>query len=154
RKVNTSGVISTYAGTGSSGSTGDGGQATAANMYGPLRLALDPSGNLYFSDTSSSRVRKITASTGIINAYAGNGIGGFNGDGGQATAATISLPYGLAVDWAGILYIGDYSSGVIRMVMPNGVISTMAGVGGKSGYNADNIPAASAWLNNLKGIAI
>jgi hypothetical protein len=106
RKVNTSGVISTIAGNGTAGYSGDGGQATAAELSGPQDAVLDASGNLYITDFANHRVRKVNTS-GVISTIAGTGTGGSSGDGGQATAAKIGGPSGLEFDASGNLYIAD-----------------------------------------------
>ncbi len=94
-------MISTIAGTGTASYSGDGGQATAAAINYPHGIALDSSGNVYFSDNSNYRVRKITASTGIISTYAGTGSASYSGDGGQATAAGLYNLNGLCIDSSG-----------------------------------------------------
>ncbi len=94
-------VISTIAGTGTASYSGDNGQATSATMNGPLGIALDSSGNVYFSDFINHRVRKITASTGIITTYAGTGSATYSGDNGVASSATLNNPIGLSMDSSG-----------------------------------------------------
>ncbi len=94
-------VITTFAGTGTAGYSGDGSQATSAAVYHPTGLAIDSSGNVYFSDWENHRVRKITTSTGIITTYAGTGTSSFNGDGGVASSAALNNPYGLSMDTSG-----------------------------------------------------
>jgi sugar lactone lactonase YvrE len=123
RKVS-SGLITTVAGGGSL--SGDSIPATSANLSGPLGIAVDLSGNLYISDESTNRVRKV--SNGVITTIAGNGTGGFAGDNGPATSAQLSEPSGLAVDSAGNLYIADTRNARIRRVS-GGVITTLAGGG-------------------------
>jgi sugar lactone lactonase YvrE len=125
RMINTSGVISTVAGNGTGGYSGDGGQATAAEVNRPLYVTVDKSGNLYISDYDNNRIRMVNTS-GVISTVAGNGIGGYSGDGSAATAAGISLPGGVAVDNAGNLYIAQYYNDAIRMVNTSGIISTIA----------------------------
>ncbi len=94
-------VITTIAGTGTAGFSGDGDQATAATISVPHGLAVDSSGNVYFNDYANHRVRKITLSTGIITTYAGTGTGGYSGDGGDATSAALNQPNGLCIDTSG-----------------------------------------------------
>ncbi len=131
RKVTAStGIITTIAGTGTSNYTGNGGKATAANLAGPLGLAVDPSGNIYIADTQNNVVRKVTAATGIITGYAGNGNADDTGDGGKATAATFDNPWDVALDAAGNVYISQQLMGVIRKVVASGTISTVAGIPG------------------------
>ena len=120
RKVNTSGIISTIAGVaGIVGYSGDGGSATAAKFAGPVGLALDAVGNLYIADQNNNVIRKIDT-TGIITTVAGNVLAAHNsGDGGQATAAGLFNPYGVAIDALGNLYISDWGDNVIRKVTYN-----------------------------------
>ena len=94
-------VISTFAGTGATSYSGDGGPATAATMYNPCGIVTDSTGNVYFSDFFNHRVRKITVSTGIITTYAGTGTASFSGDGGAATSADMFQPQELSIDTSG-----------------------------------------------------
>lgn len=126
RMVDTRGVITTIAGTGNAGDTGDGGPATAATLNEPYGLAIDVSGNIYVSDSSGARVRMVDRH-GVITTVAGTGEAGYSGDGGPATQAMLDQPYGLAVDGEGNLYIADAGNGTIRMVDTNGVITTVVG---------------------------
>lgn len=157
RKVTVStGKISTVAGDGVAGYSGDGGAATSAELHNPLGVALDTVGNIYFADTFNYRLRKVTASTGIISTVAGDGTDGYSGDGGAATSAEIS-PFGVAVDTPGNIYIGDFDNERIRKVTAStGLISTVAGDGyedhGRNGtyvggYSGDGGLATSAELN-------
>jgi trimeric autotransporter adhesin len=123
RKVS-GGVITTVAGNGTQGYSGDGGSATNAQLNGPLGLTAAPSGDLYIADTVNNVVRKVTG--GTIITVAGNGIQGYSGDGGAATSAELKFPTGLAVDASGNLYIADTGNWVIRKVS-GGTISTFAG---------------------------
>ncbi len=145
RRVAPDGVITTYAGTGTPDFGGDGGQASQARLFSPTGLALDSAGNLYIADSGNARIRKVTASTGVITTVAGNGLIGFSGDGGQATQATFKLPFGVAVDKDGALYICDTRDSRIRRVGTNGVITTICGTG-VAGYNGDNRPALGAQI--------
>lgn len=113
------GVIATVIGTGTSGLTGNGGAATSATISGPYSARSDASGDLYVADNNNT-VRKVTASTGIISAFAGTGTAGSSGDGGAATFATLSAPRGLAVDAAGDLFISDTGNNKVRMVYEGG----------------------------------
>jgi hypothetical protein len=103
RKITVStGIISSVAGTSSGSYSGDGGLATSAALNEPYDIAIDSSGNVYIADANNNCIRKVTVSTGIISTYAGTGTGAYSGNGGQATAATISYPNGVALDAAGI----------------------------------------------------
>jgi sugar lactone lactonase YvrE len=153
-------VISTIAGTGSAGSTGDGGLATSATLNGPLAVALDSSGNLYIADTGNNVIRKIVLSTGVITTVAGTaGAGGYSGDGGLATSAKLNNPQSVAVDSSGNLYVADTANLVIREVS-GGNITTIAGnntAGGgcQTTTNCNNGgPATGAQLNNPEGVAV
>lgn len=149
RKVS-AGVIATVVGTGVVGFPGDGGPAIAANLWGPLGLAIDSSGNLYISDSADERVRKV-ALDGTISTVAGTGLPGYTGDNGPATAAEINQPIGIAVDLSGNLYFSDGVSRV-RKVSAGGTISTFAGTG-VSGYSGDGGPATTAQLTQPFGVA-
>jgi uncharacterized protein (TIGR03437 family) len=153
RKVSASGTITTVAGAGSSGFSGDGGPATSAQLDGPQGLAVDQGGNLYIADTANHRIRKVTPS-GIITTVAGDGISGFSGqgDGGPATKASLVYPAGVAVDTSGSLYIADPWDFRIRKVSPSGTITTVAGSSG--GYSGDGGPATSAKLFYPQAVAI
>ena len=126
RKVDTKQIISTIAGTGTAGFSGDGSAASKAQMNFPTGIAIDGSGNLYIADFLNLRVRKIDSS-GNINSVAGNGVLSFSGDGGPALNAQLNAPQGLAVDSAGNLYISDTNNNVVRKVARNGTITTFAG---------------------------
>ncbi len=145
RKVSAStGIITTVAGNGSPDYSGDGGAATAAGLYYPYGVAVDAAGNLYIADTVDNRIRKVSASTGIITTVAGNGSPGYSGDGGAATAAELYYPYGVAVDAAGNLYIADTGNNRIRKVSAStGIITTVAG-NGTAGYSGDGGAATAA----------
>ncbi len=158
RKVDTSGNITTVAGTGYGaglgfgGFAGDGLAAKSAQLNGPLGVAVDAAGNLYISDTGNNRIRKVTAGTNIITTIAGSTTG-FGGDLGLATAAKLNRPIGIAVDAAGNLYIADSSNSRIRKVTPAGVIVTIAG-NGRPAFTGDGGPATSASLNGPSGVAV
>lgn len=152
RKVGTDGNINTVAGNGQSNSTGDGGAATSAAINSPEGIALDRSGNLYVADTAGHRVRKVTPD-GTITTVAGNGNGGFQGDGGPATQASLYYPKGLATDKAGNLFIADWLNSRVRVVTPDGNIYTAAG-NGSFAYYGDGGPATSAALRFPWGLAV
>jgi uncharacterized repeat protein (TIGR03803 family) len=145
RKVATNGIITTVAGNGTNGFLGDNGQATNAEMHFPFGVAVDVYGNLYIADYSNNRIRKV-GTNGIITTVAGNGTGGYLGDGGLATSAELSSPGGVALDAFGDLLIADYHNNRIRMVATNGVITTLAGTG-TPGFYGDGGPATNALLH-------
>ena len=148
------GIITTVAGNGVRGSSGDGGHATAAQLNGPIGVALDTAGNIYIADYGVSKIRMIAGSTGNITTIAGDGVYGYSGDGGHATAAQLSGPRGIALDLAGNIYIADTNNNRIRMVTGStGIITTIAG-NGNSGYSGDNGPATAAQLNGPIGVAL
>ena len=151
RKVSPGGSISTVAGNGAVGFSGDGGLATSAKLSAPTGVAVDSAGNLYIADTMNDRVREVSAS-GIIGTVAGGGTSGL-GDGGPATSAQLSAPSGLAVDGAGNLYIADTGYNRVRRVSPNGTINTVAGAGSAS-YWGDGGPAVSAQVSNPGGVFV
>ena len=154
RKINTSGIISTIAGTGTAGYNGDGIMATSAKLHNPNTIALDTSGNIYISDYYNNEVRKVTVSTGIISAIAGNGTAAFYGDGGLATAAELNYPSGVALDSKQNIYISDYSNNRIREIKAStGIINTVAG-NGTPGYSGDGGIATAAELNNPWDIVV
>ena len=147
-----SGNISTFAGNGTAGFSGDGGAATSAELNYPEGLAVNAAGDVYVSDRSNSRVRKVAA--GIISTVAGNGTGGYSGDGGAATSAELCDPSELALDPSGNIYIADVINQRIRKVtVSSGMISTVAG-NGTSGFLGDGGAAASAELYYPNGVAV
>ena len=152
RKVDSTGTITTIAGTGEFGFSGDGGPAVAAQLRSPRGVAVDSAGNVYIADSSNRRIRKID-STGTITTIAGTGRLGFSGDGGPAVAAQLRSPYGVAVDGAGNLYIADASNNGIRKVDSTGTITTIAGTG-ESGFSGDGGPAVEAELRSPYGVAV
>ncbi len=145
------GQIATVAGTGLPGYAGDGGAGTAARLNLPMALTLDAGGNLYIADTNNHRVRELTAG-GLIHTVAGDGLQGFSGDGGSATAAAIDSPGGLAMDAAGALYIADTHNQRLRVVRA-GTITTVAGTGAP-GFGGDGAPAATARLALPHGVSV
>ena len=155
RKVTAStGIITTVAGNGTWGYSGDGGAATSAELFSPLGVAVDASGNIYIADSGNNRIRKVTASTGIITTVAGNGTGGYSGDSGVATSAELNSPFGVAVDASGNIYIVDSGNNRIRkMTASTGIITTVAG-NGTGGYSGDSGVATSAELNSPYGVAV
>ncbi len=145
-------IITTVAGNGILGYSGDGGPATAAKFHIPGKVIIDNKGNLFIADDYNHCVRKVNAVTGIINTIAGTGVAGYNGDGISATSAQLDDPCGMAFDAAGNLFIGDIINHRVRKINAvTGIISTVAGTGfgagGLGGYNGDGIPATMAELN-------
>jgi YD repeat-containing protein len=145
RRIDPDGIITTVAGTGSAGSSGDGGPATSAQLYSPIGVDLGPDGSLYIAEYYGHRIRRVTPD-GIIQTVAGTGIAGFSGDGGPATSAQINHPQGIAVAHDGTLFIADMYNHRIRRVGPDGIIETMAG-DGVQGFGGDGGPAIDARLN-------
>lgn len=152
RKVNTSGIITTVAGNGTCGFSGDGGPATSAAFFAISGIALDMAGNLYLADAENNRVRKVNTS-GIVTTIAGDGTEGFSGDGGPATAAALFLPTDVEVNAAGIIYVADAFNGRIRRIDAAGIISTIAGTG-ECCYSGDGGPAASARVTIPFGLGL
>jgi trimeric autotransporter adhesin len=150
------GLITTVAGGGSSGSgtdgIGDGGPAVNATLSCPSGLAFDAAGDLFIADQCMNLVREV--SNGIISVVAGNGSLSYRGDGGLAIQASLSQPNLVRVDAAGNLYIVDSGNSVIRQVNGSGIISTIAGEAGQFGFNGDGLAPALAYLNDPGGIAI
>ena len=145
------GTISLFAGTGTVGFSGDGGPATAAAFLTPSSLAFDTSGNLYIADAADNRIRRIDPS-GIISTFAGNGLAGFYGDGGPATACSFDHPTSICTDSEGDLYVCDMNNNRLRKIAPDGTISTFAGTGA-AGYGGSGGPATAAMLHGPDGVA-
>jgi sugar lactone lactonase YvrE len=151
-------TITTIAGTGQSGYSGDGGPATSAKLFGADGIAVDAQGNVYIADALNYRVRKVTRG-GTISTFAGTGKQGFSGDGGPATSAQLTLEQsgdafgGLAVDAQRNVYIADTFSHRVRKVAPDGTITTFAGTG-RQGFFGDGGPATSAQLHYPTGLAV
>ena len=154
RKISSAGVISTIAGTGSAGYSGDGGAATLAMLRSPRSVAVDGAGNIFIADSSNHRIMKVNGATGIITTLAGDGYYGYFGDGGVATRAEFNGPVGVVLDGAGNIYIADRNNHRIRKVTAaTGIISTVAG-NGISGYAGDGGAATAAKLYYPNGIAL
>ena len=148
------GVITTVAGTGTRGFSGDGGPATHAQLDTPVGVAVDAAGNLFIADDTNNRIRKVDVTTGVITTVAGTGTGGFSGDGGPATGAQLAAPIGVAVDAAGNLFIADTGNQRVRRVdAATGVITTVAGTG-TGGFAGDGGFATSAQLAIPLGVAV
>lgn len=153
RMVGTDSNISTVAGDGTNGYTGDGGTATSATLYDPQCVVVDSSGNLYIADTNNNVVRKVSG--GKITSVAGSpdGNSGYTGDGGQGVVAQLSHPAGLTLDSSGNLFIADTGNAAIRkLITATGIISTVAGQGGP-GFGGDGGLASKVQFNNPTGLA-
>ncbi len=151
RELSADGTVSTVAGSGTRGYSGDNGPAASAQLSAVRGIAVDLSGNLYIADAGNNVVRKVS-STGTITTVAGTGAPGFSGDGGQASKAQLSSPSGVAIDSAGDLFIADTGNNRVRMVLPSGVIATIAG-NGVASYSGDGGFSAAASLNAPYAVA-
>ncbi|MCW3122127.1 MAG: repeat containing protein [Flavipsychrobacter sp.] len=145
RKVNTSGIISAFAGNGTEGSSGNGGPATAAQLYAPIAVAVDDGGNVYIAQQGDDVIRKVN-SLGIISNFAGTGVRDFNGDGGPATIASLAQPNRLAISANGDVYVNDYGNYRVRKIDNSGIITTFAGTG-KAGHGPDGVNAQDSPLS-------
>lgn len=150
REVNLAGIITTVAGTGEQGFSGDGGAATSADLDSPVGVAVDASGNIYIADTHNQRIREVV--NGVINTIAGTGTAGFSGDGGAAASAQLHNPTALAIDSRGNLYIADRDNFRIREISA-GKIATVAGNGNQT-FSGDGGPATAAGLDSPDGVAV
>jgi trimeric autotransporter adhesin len=149
-RVTAAGAASTFAGTGVSGYSGDGGPATSAMLKGPQAVAVDNSGNVYIGDSGNNRVRVVSA--GAIRTFAGNGVAGYDRDGVAANATQVGNPVAVAADSSGSVYVSDGSSRV-RKIFANGLIATIGG-NGTIGYSGDGGNAAGARFNRPVGLAV
>ncbi len=149
RRIDPQGIITTVAG--ADHGSGDGGPAALARLFAPSGIALDAAGDAYIADSLNNRVRRVDAS-GTISDFAGTGTAAFGGDSLQPTAAYLNGPNGLSFDRSGALYISDSENHVVRKVS-NGIISTVAGIGGQSGNDGDEGPATQAHLYHPNAIA-
>jgi hypothetical protein len=149
RVVNSSGIINTFAGNGNASFNGDHGPATAAELNYPSDVVIDNKGNVYIADSWNYCIRKVDTA-GIITTVAGVGtVQGYSGDGGPATAAELNVLTGVATDTAGNIYIADNYSYIVRMVNSSGIIETIAGIPGYTGYCGDGGPATAAELSDV-----
>ncbi len=153
RKVDSSGIITTYAGTRVSGYSGDGGLATAAQISTASAAAFDQYDNLYFVDFYNHVIRKISPS-GIISTVAGTGATDYNGEGIDATAANFFYPSAIAIGADGSIYVGDAGNAIVRKITPDGKINTIAGIPNSPGYSGDGGAATAAELNSICSIAL
>jgi uncharacterized protein (TIGR03437 family) len=151
RKVSTNGNIGTIAGSGVSGFSGDGGQATSAQLNGPRGVAVGPEGNVYIADSGNNRVRRVTPD-GVLTTVAGTGAAGVSGDGGPAVNALVGNPVALATDSVGNVYIADGSARVRKLFL-SGIITTIAGTGIR-GYSGDGGSAPNATLDGPSAVAV
>jgi uncharacterized protein (TIGR03437 family) len=145
RKIASDGTISTVAGSGGQGFSGDGGSAINAQLNTPSCVIVDAAGNMLISDTNNNRIRRVSTS-GVITTVAGNGTAAYSGDGGPAVSASLNTPHGIATDSAGNIYIADVINNRVRAVAPNGTISTIAGTG-IGDFSGDGGPANKAALD-------
>jgi uncharacterized protein (TIGR03437 family) len=152
RKVSPAGIVTTVAGNGSAGFSGDGGPAAAAQLNLPYGLAVDPAGSLYIADLGNHRVRRV-GPDGVIATLAGTGTKGFGGEGGPASRAPLMSPRNLAADAAGAIYISEFEGHRVRRVTPDGTISTVAGTG-VAGFSGDGFAARTAQLGYPAGLAL
>jgi type IX secretion system substrate protein/NHL repeat-containing protein len=151
RMVNTAGIITTVVGNGTGSYSGDGGQATNAELHEPTGVTFDAAGNMYIADEGNMRIRKVNTAN-VISTFAGNGTAGYSGDGSAATAAKLNYPDAVAFDAAGNLYIVDNTNNRIRKVNTAGIISTFVGTGSQ-GFIGDGGAATAAALNTPSGVA-
>ncbi len=152
RRIAASGTLTTVAGTGTAGYSGDGQIASTAQLNIPLGIATDPDGNVFIADTNNHRIRRVDAVGRLITTYAGTGTAGSTGDGGPALQAQLFSPRQLAFDARRNLYIAETGTGRIRRISPGGVITTLAGTG-VAGFGGDGGPAASAQIT-ITGLAV
>ena len=148
------GSLTTVAGNGVQGYSGDGGPALSASIDTPSGIAVDGAGNLYLADTHNQRIRRVDAATGVITSIAGTGLSGFSGDGSRAASAALRLPRGVSLDSAGNLYIADSSNHRIRRIdAATGTMTTIAGDGTQT-YAGDTSPAVTASLDSPRGVTL
>ena len=151
RRLDSNGIISTLAGNGELGWSGDGGPADKAQLTAPESLALDAQGNLYIADSGNARIRKVAK--GVITTVAGTGSSGYSGDRGPGTKAELNLPIGLCIDSRGNLYIADAGNNRVRKLDLSGRITTVAGTG-HAGYGGDSRLATAATLDLPVAVAV
>jgi hypothetical protein len=141
------GTITTIAGAGTVGFSGDGGPATAAELSGPSGISVDGSGNVYIADYNNNRIRKITAATGVISTIAGTGVAGFSGDNGLATAAQLDGPSAVAVDATGNVFIADQNNNRIRKIIS--VANSVEGIAAAASVTAYPNPTNGSFLVHI-----
>lgn len=154
-RVDASGIITAFAGTGVAGFSGDGGPAVKAQLNHPLDLAIGPKGSVFVVDQGNCRIRKISHS-GIITTIAGNGMSGFSGDGGPSVKAEFNSLSGIAVDSVGNIYVCDWGNRRVRRITPNDIVTTFAGDGywNDPGTHGDGGPAVKAELSGPIDVTI
>src|SRR5262249_27978539 len=146
-------LISTVAGTGSAGYSGDGGAATAALLTSPNNIAFDASANFYISDTGNHVIRKINTTNGVISTFAGDGTPAFTGDGAAAGNASLDAPTDQAVDATGDVFIADFGNDAVRRVDGSSrIITTVAG-NGTAGFSGNGGVSVNAVLNGPAALA-
>ena len=146
--------ISTAAGTGVLGNTGDGGSATDAALNNPFDVAFDTAGNMFFTDTFNHTIRRVDRASGAITTVAGTGEAGYAGDDGPATRAQLNQPYGITLDRANNIYVADRLNSCVRKITArSGIIETFAG-NGRKGFAGDAGPAGTASLVEPNGVAL
>jgi len=155
RRINADGTMTTIAGTGRGGFSGDGGPATAADLHGPQSIAIDSAGDVFIADSQNNRVRRVDP-RGIITTIAGSGRAGYGGDGGPAKQAVLNDPTGVAIGFGNTILIADSANNRVRVVDANGTIDTVAGTAGTgdTNYAGDGGPATSGVLNDPHCIAV
>lgn len=146
------GIITTIAGTGVPGYSGDGVPAIRASLWNPYGVAADANGSVYIADALNHRIRQVRPD-GVITTVAGTGTAGYSGDGGPAAQASLNTPYGVAVDAQGSVYIADWGNRRIRCVGTDGDITTVAGNGTES-YSGDGSLATETGMDQPWGVAI
>lgn len=150
------GIISTIAGNGTSGFSGDGGPALNAQLNGPSGVCVDSLGNVYISDSYNQRIRKVNKSTGIITTIAGTGIGSFSGDGGPAISAEISYPMGIIMLNNNLLLFAEKQDPAVRLInLSTGIIKTVAGTGNVyTGNYGNGLPATQTMLHQIADVGV
>ncbi|WP_143120498.1 NHL domain-containing protein [Actinacidiphila alni] len=160
--VSAKGAVTRVIGSGAPGYTGDGGAAAHARLNQPNGIALDVKGDLYIADSSNNVIRRVDAATGVITTVAGDhtadraddGLGGFSGDGGPATAARLNDPQGVALDSAGDLFVADTFNNAIRRIGPDGIISTVVNSSAQPGGESSGAAPSASKLNTPYAVAV
>lgn len=154
RRVDAAGRITTVAGSGKKGYSGDGGPATSASFNEPYGIALDGAGNLFVADRLNACIRKVDAKAGAVTTVAGSGVKGYSGDGGPGERAKLREPTGIALDGKGLLYIADVGDQRIRVLdLRTGLIETVCGNGTKA-HTGDGGPVSKATLYGPRAVAV